>query len=234
MANEKKETINTVDEEVKVETKKSATNNDQKKIADLEAKIEEQSNQVNQLSEMVKMLTGLLANANTNKQEKNSLLDEVKIVHLVERDSGLSTHIELSNRKIDMHKFGEERTLDRREAEELCGRHRKFFELGIIAFGAGSEEFAKKFGLKSVTQYEYIESGFVERLGRLSPIELEDLYGKLCQGHKAFIIEYFKRKISENDPAFKNAQKIEVLNRLSDGAMSGVLLDMRVERERGN
>lgn len=233
MATEKKENINTVDEEVKTEKKVSA-NNEQKKIADLEAKIAEQSNQVNQLSEMVKMLTGLLSSNNAGKQEKNSLLDEIKIVHLVERDRGLTTHIKLSNRSLDMQAFGEERTLDRREAEELCGRHRKLFERGIIAFGSGSDEFAKKFGLKSINEYDYLGENFVEKIGRLSAIELEDLYGKLCEAHKAFVIEYFKRKIMENDPNFKNVQKIEVLNRLSDGAMSGVLLDMRVERERGN
>ena len=55
--------------------------------------------------------------------------------------------------------------------------------------------------------------------------ELEDIYNKLCDGLRGFIIEYFKRKIIEKDPKFNDVYKIELLNRLSNGAMSDVILD---------
>lgn len=163
--------------------------------------------------------------------DKNSLNEEVVLVHLKENAPGLTTHIELSNLTIDMSAFGEERTLDRRQAEELAGKYRKFFDRGVIAFGSGSEHLASKFGLKSVNDYSYVNKDFVKKLGTLSLVELENLYNKLSDGHKKFVIEYFKRKILEKDPNFNNIHKIEMLNRVSDGAMSGTTLDMKREAE---
>ena len=161
----------------------------------------------------------------------NSLNEEITLVHLKENAPGLTTHIELSNLTIDLNAFGEERTLDRRQAEELAGKYRKFFDRGVIAFGAGSEHLAGKFGLKSVSDYSYINKDFLKKLGTLSLIELENLYNKLSEGHKTFVIEYFKRKILEKDANFNNIHKIELLNRISDGAMSGTTLDMKREAE---
>ena len=104
--------------------------------------------------------------------DKNSLNEEVVLVHLKENAPGLTTHIELSNLTIDMSAFGEERTLDRRQAEELAGKYRKFFDRGVIAFGSGSEHLASKFGLKSVNDYSYVNKDFVKKLGTLSLVEL--------------------------------------------------------------
>ena len=163
--------------------------------------------------------------------DKNSLNEEVVLVHLKENAPGLTTHIELSNLTIDMSAFGEERTLDRRQAEELAGKYRKFFDRGVIAFGSGSEHLASKFGLKSVNDYSYVNKDFVKKLGTLSLVELENLYNKLSDGHQKFVIEYFKRKILEKDPNFNDIHKIEMLNRVSDGAMSGTTLDMKREAE---
>ena len=59
----------------------------------------------------------------------------------------------------------------------------------------------------------------------------KNLYNKLSEGHKTFVIEYFKRKILEKDANFNNIHKIELLNRISDGAMSGTTLDMKREAE---
>ena len=160
-----------------------------------------------------------------------SLNDEVTLVHLIENAPGLTTHIELSNITMDLSAFGEERTLDRRQAEEISGKYRKWFEKGIIAFGANGDELASKFGLKSVNDYSYINKNFVKQLGSLSLLELENLYKKVGDGHKKFIISYFKRKIVEGDPAFKDVHKIEMLNRVSGGAMSGTTLDLQREAE---
>ena len=71
----------------------------------------------------------------------------------------------------------------------------------------------------------------MKKLGTLSLVELENLYNKLSDGHKQFVIEYFKRKILEKDPNFNDIHKIEMLNRVSNGAMSGTTLDMTREAE---
>lgn len=161
----------------------------------------------------------------------STINNEYTLVHLVDRASGCTTHIELSNITIDMTTFGEERLLDRRQCEEVAGKYRKWFEKGIIAFGVDGEELASRFGLKSMKDYTYINKDFVRQLGGLSLIELENLWNKLCEGHKKFIIEYFKRGVVKGDPAFKDIHKIELLNRLSKGAMSGTTLDFERERE---
>ena len=180
---------------------------------------------------LIQMLSERGVNVAPVVNDKNSLNEEVVLVHLKENAPGLTTHIELSNLTIDMSAFGEERTLDRRQAEELAGKYRKFFDRGVIAFGSGSEHLASKFGLKSVSDYSYVNKDFVKKLGALSLVELENLYNKLSDGHKQFVIEYFKRKILEKDPNFNNIHKIEMLNRVSDGAMSGTTLDMKREAE---
>ena len=185
------------------------------------------------LTNRVDELLRALAVQNTRVSEpvvlqapSNSLNDEVTIVHLVQRASGLNDIIRLSNLEITMSEFGEERTLDRRQAEELVGRYRFLFDEGVLAFGAGSEEIARKLSVKTTSAYGYLDSEFVKRLADISARDLEDLYKKVCDGHKQFIIEYFKRKIIEKDPLFMDMSKVDVLNRLSgENAMFDVILD---------
>lgn len=190
----------------------------------------DQSAEIAALKAQIEMLTKMMA-AGIGAQapapaQSSSLLEEVKVVHLRDCIPGTTTHIHLSNRDLDFSSFGATLTLDRRQAEELAGgTAKKFFDRGVIAFGEGSEEIAKTLGVKSMRDYEFMGSDFVKRLGTMSVYELEDIYNKLCDGLRGFIIEYFKRKILEKDPAFNDIHKIEVLNRLSDGAMSDVILD---------
>lgn len=190
----------------------------------------DQSAEIAALKAQIEMLTKMMAagmgTSPVTTATKSSLLEEVEVVHLRDCIPGTTTHIHLSNRDLDFSSFGATFTLDRRQAEELAGgTAKKFFDRGVIAFGEGSEELAKTLGVKSVRDYEFMGSDFVKRLGTMNVYELEDIYNKLCDGLRGFIIEYFKRKILENDPAFNDIHKIEVLNRLSDGAMSDVILD---------
>lgn len=190
----------------------------------------DQSAEIAALKAQIEMLTKMMAagmgSAPVAAAPKSSLLEEVTVVHLRDCIPGTTTHIHLSNRDLDFSSFGATLTLDRRQAEELAGgTAKKFFDRGVIAFGEGSEEIAKTLGVKSMRDYEFMGSDFVKRLGTMSVYELEDIYNKLCDGLRGFIIEYFKRKILEKDPAFNDIHKIEVLNRLSDGAMSDVILD---------
>lgn len=215
----------------------SATKATTTKVAETkrDAELEALKAQFAELKATNDLLVKLLQNGGMNTaqtaQVPASLAQEVTLVHLVERDPGLTTHIELSNLTIDMAAFGEERILDRRQCEEIAGKYRKFFEKGIIAFGKDGEELASRFGLQSLNDYTYINKDFVRQLGGLSLIELENLWNKLAEGHKKFIIEYFKRRIVANDPAFKDIHKVELLNRLSGGAMSGTTLDFKREAE---
>ena len=171
------------------------------------------------------MLTKLISDnaASTNAPPSNPLYDRVKIVHLIERAPDLYTDIKLDTTSIRFSSFGEERSITYQQAEELAGKCRKLFNRGEIAFGAENSDIAERFGLKSVKDYAFMGSDFVKRLGTMNVYELEDIYNKLCDGHKKFVIEYFKRKIIDGDPAFNEIHKIELLQRLSNGAMSDCL-----------
>ena len=230
--------------DTKKTTTKSNTNGaSAKEVKELKAENKELRDQMLQMQQMILSLQQTIAASGAAvtpvvtpvpvqmaPAEKSSLLDEVTLVHLVQRAPGLTTHMEISNLQIDMNAFGELRTLDRRQAEELAGKYRRFFDQGIIAFGDGCEDIARRFNLKVVKDYN-LGKDFISRLGTMSVGELEDLYMSLGQGHRAFIIEYFKRQILAKDPKFNNPQKIEMLNRVSHGAMSGVILDSRREEE---
>lgn len=216
----------------KTTTNNGAQNKEIKELREQNAALQSQIQQMQQmmLSMQQMMATNMATAGNAASAQQNSLLDEVTLVHLVQRAPGLSTHMEISNLEIDMNAFGEQRTLDRRQAEELVGKYRRFFDAGIIAFGDGCEDIARRFGLKVVKDYK-LGNDFVPKLATLDVNSLEDLYMSLGTAHRAFIIEYFKRKILEKDPRFNQPQKIEMLNRVSGGAMSGVTLDARREEE---
>jgi len=208
-------------------TKKSIDEKDSAEIVeDVQKPVADQSAEIAALKAQIEMLTKLIAsNASSTPTQAqfNPLYERVKIVHLIERAPDLYTDIKLDNASIRMSAFGEERSITYQQAEELAGKCRKLFNRGIIAFGAENSDLAERFGLKSVKDYEFMGSDFVKRLGTMSVYELEDIYNKLCDGHKKFVVEYFKRKIIAGDPAFNEIHKIELLNRLSNGAMSDCL-----------
>lgn len=190
-------------------------------------KIEALEKQIQEL--MMLMLKSQNGATPTSTAPRSS--DDVKIVHLVERAPGLKTHIKLSNLVINMTSFGEERTLTLSQFEELVGMYRNWFEQGIIAPGAGLENLASRYGLKTVKDYN-ISKEFITKLGVMNIYELEDFFTKLGEGHKQFILEYWQRRVIAKDPHFKDIHKIEMLNRVSNGGLRNVLLDLETEKER--
>lgn len=212
-----------VEEKVEVAAQPTAVADDKDaKIAALEAS----------LAQMQEFMKAMMANMNNKPAETNSAKDAlfryVTVIHLVDRAPGLSTHIELSNGVIlDFRTFGEEHTFTVQQAEELASKYRSWFDLGIFAFGADADDLAKRLNLKTVTQYSFAGSDFLCRLPELDLYQLKALWDKMGQGHREFLIEYFKRKILAKDPSFDDIDKIELLNRLSNGGMEGVLLDRK-------
>nr|DAF49048.1 MAG TPA: hypothetical protein [Siphoviridae sp. ctnpt50] len=191
----------------------------------------DQSSEIAALKAQIEMLTKMMAAGMGAPQTATKAPelgeDKIKIVHLYEYPEGLSTHLTYSNGYIDFYHFGQVRSLPYAVAEELIGRYRKLFDEGLLALGEGSERYADQFDVKTTKDYAFMGSDFVKRLGTMDVYELEKIYNKLCDSLRGFILEYFKRKIIEKDPAFNDAHKIEVLNRLSNGAMEDILLDRR-------
>lgn len=199
------------------------------KVSDDKATIAALQAQVEMLTKLVMAQQGGAAVQPVVQAPKE---DTVKIIHLKDyTGTNLKTHIVLSNLTIDLRTFGEERTLTRQAFEELVGRYRGFFERGTIAPGADAGDVAKRYGLKKVTELN-IPDQFLSRLASMDIYELEDLYMKLGDGHRRFMLEYWRRKVVEKNPAFCDIRKIEVLNRVSDGKMDSVILDLNTEKMR--
>lgn len=188
---------------------------------------------IEQLEAQIKLLTQMLmANQSAAATSQKSKLDDtVTVVHMVERAPGLRTHIELSNMTIDFVSFGETRVLPRMVFEELVGKYREWFRRGIIAPGPEAGDVAKLYDLKVSTQMG-IDASAIKKIPQMSVYELEDFYEKLGQTHRDFILEMFRRGCTENKPDFKNIHKIEMLNRVSGGALDSVLGDFKVEQQR--
>ena len=130
--------------EISVEQEKP-TSADSKRIEQLEAQIE-------LLTKMLMNQQGLNQQS-VQAQAARKIDDEVTVVHLVQRDSGLRTHIQLSNMTIDFRNFGEERVLPLMVFEELVGKYRSWFEKGILAPGPEAGDVARRYGLKVSTDF---------------------------------------------------------------------------------
>ena len=151
--------------------------------------------------------------------------DEVTIVHLFDNAPGITTHIQLSNYAIDMGAFGETRTLTVQQFEELVGKYRSWFDRGIIAVGAGSEYYARRNNLK-VASESLVDSDFIRRLGTMPMTEVQDIYEKVCEGQKDFIVSYWKRKFIEKVPEFRDLRKLQILNGFTNDAFKYELVEL--------
>ena len=151
--------------------------------------------------------------------------DDVIIVHLYDNAPGITTHIDLSNYSIDMGAFGETRTLTVQQFEELVGKYRSWFDRGIIAVGAGSEYYARRNNLK-VASESLVDSDFIRRLGTMPMTEVQDIYEKVCEGQKDFIVSYWKRKFIEKVPEFRDLRKLQILNGFTNDAFKYELVEL--------
>lgn len=208
--------------EILVEQEKP-TSADSKRIEQLEAQIE-------LLTKMLMSQQGLNQQS-VQAQAARKIDDEVTVVHLVQRDSGLRTHIQLSNMTIDFRNFGEERVLPLMVFEELVGKYRSWFEKGILAPGPEAGDVARRYGLKVSTDFG-VNKELIQKIPYMSLIELEEFYESVGQAHRDFILEQFRRGCVTKDPKYKDIHKLEMLNRISNGALDSVLLDITVERKR--
>jgi hypothetical protein len=191
----------------------------QKRIEELETK----------LATMMDLMTKFMANGSQTTQvvsPVSNLQNEVKIVHLVQRAPGLSTYIKLSNLEVILTEFGEERYLTVQQFEEMLGKYRRWFDSGMISLADGYEDIARRYGLKTANNYP-LDSYFISNMGTLPMAEIEKMYDRLPTSGKDFIISHWMQKVIEGDPNFKDIRKIETLDRISNGAMENVLVELK-------
>ena len=184
-------------------------------------------NQNNELQDAMKALKNNMAPS--APRQGYSRDDEVVIVHLFDNAPGITTHIDLSNYSIDMAAFGETRTLTVQQFEELVGKYRSWFDRGIIAVGAGSEDYAKRNNLKMASE-SLIDSDFIRKLGTMPMSDVQDIYEKVCDGQKDFIVSYWKRKFIEKVPEFRDLRKLQILNGFTNNSFEYEILELTTNK----
>ena len=168
-------------------------------------------------------LLNMLANRKSDR--------EVTIVHNMEMNSGLTTHIVLSTVTIDFRHVGEQRVLSWQQFEECVSKYHNFFEKEIILLSADNEELAARYGVSCVTgKKRPLTHKDIERLPKMSVRELEDFVESLSDNDKEVVFSYWLGKCYERVDGFYDRYKMDTLNRLSkDGCFNNILLVMNGE-----
>lgn len=208
--------------------------NNEKTVEETSSTVENKKNKKNTidnndiLSQILATQSELLR-ALVNKNTETTQSQFIKIVHLVQRHHGLGTTIQLSNLLIRMENLGEERTLTLQQFEELVGNYRSWFDMGILTVAEGYEDIAERYGLKQINNYP-LTSDFMKNLGDISMTDLESVVSKLPLAGKQTVVSYWIRQIGKGEVAFKDIRKVETLNRITNGSMDNILVDLKKTR----
>jgi hypothetical protein len=196
-------------------------------IADLQNQITELSNRQygNQNSNF--------AVGNVTKNNAIDLNRFVTIVHLLDNSEGLTTHISISSREIDLRKFGDTIRLRLTEFEELFYKYQSWFEMNMIALTKQDEDLAENYGIK-ISEHLPLNSMILNKIQYLPESELENLYNSLTKVHKDLIIKkwamgYYETDEKGNYPKnviFKDKKRVKFLNELSNEGLKRILEDM--------
>lgn len=132
-------------------------------------------------------------------------------------------HLATAHVDLTFSRWGEQFTLSRSQFDEVVGAYRRWFDEGILAVSGDTEEgikIAAAKGIKTHKEY-YLDSKKLEGIGKMSVAQIEDLWNKTTvQKHRESIVTFVKRKFIENDPQYHNREKIDLFNRLTQGAFT--------------
>lgn len=163
----------------------------------------------------------------TNKKSDK----EITIIHNRERMGGLSTAIRLNGLSIDFHTLGEQRVLSWQQFEECVSKYKKFFDKRIILVAPEYKDIAERY---NVPVWESSTNNVITRndlahLGDMTIDALEKFYNSLCKEDQAFLCSYWLGKCYEKESKYYDRYKVELLNRLSDGAFATLLTAMNYD-----
>ena len=150
----------------------------------------------------------------------------VKIVHLQEPASGLTTHIVLSDTTRDLRRLGDIINITRSQAEELAGKYLSFFENGILAIDVSCMEFAEEYSLPiyDKTTKEVYNGKKLEKAGDMSNKELQEFFDSLSYSAQNHFLSFWLTKCYIKDPKYYNREKLSFLGRISDSDIFSAII----------
>lgn len=142
--------------------------------------------------------------------------DDVTLVYC----SNSLGYAKISNMEFNFTRFGEEFRIPRYQFDELVGKYRSWFDRGVLAVSSDDVEVAVAKGIPCVTDFA-LDYKTLNSIGNMSTYQIEELWNGLEKiEHKKSVVTFVKRKIIEGDTKYRNREKIDLFNRLTDGGFN--------------
>lgn len=126
----------------------------------------------------------------------------------------------ISNMELHFNQYGEEFILSRSQFDELVGKYRSWFNRGVLAVSSKNIDVAAAKGLPTDKEYN-LSFRALNSIGTMSAAQLQKLWeDNPKQAQRDSIVSFVKRKFIEGDAAYMSRDKIDLLNRLTDGGFT--------------
>ncbi len=127
-------------------------------------------------------------------------------------------YAKISNMEFNFNRYGEQFKVPRYQFDELVGKYRRWFDMGILAVSPEDYEVAAAKGISTSSDFA-LDYKTLSSIGKMSSAEIEDLWNNTTKfEHRKSIVTFVKRKFIENDKNYRTREKIDLFNRLTDGA----------------
>lgn len=122
----------------------------------------------------------------------------------------------ISNMEFNFNRYGEQFKVPRYQFDELVGKYRRWFDEGILAVAPEDYEVAAAKGISTTDEF-VLSYKVLSSIGTMSVSAIEELWNNTTKPeHRRSIITFVKKKFIEGDPKYRNREKIDLFNRLTN------------------
>lgn len=201
-----KKTTNTIEEEVS-ETVDNSVEQENKALKET---LSQYQNIIIQMQSTIANLQGMMKNSGP------SMSAEVTLVYLSESLGVVS----IDGLTLNCSRYGEQFQVSRIQFDQIVGKYRKWFDDGILAVGDNCVDVAAAKDIKTESEY-VLNAKILNSIGKMSASELSKLWDKLTTPEERnSVVLHVKHKLIEGDPVYKDREKIDLLNRLTNGGFT--------------
>nr|DAQ20999.1 MAG TPA: hypothetical protein [Caudoviricetes sp.] len=201
-----KKTTNTIEEEVS-ETVDNSVEQENKALKET---LSQYQNIITQMQSTIANLQGMMKNSGP------SMSSEVTLVYLSESLGVVS----IDGLTLNCSRYGEQFQVSRIQFDQIVGKYRKWFDDGILAVGDNCVDVAAAKDIKTESEY-VLNAKILNSIGKMTASELSKLWDKLTTPEERnSVVLHVKHKLIEGNPVYKDREKIDLLNRLTNGGFT--------------
>lgn len=168
-------------------------------------------------------LKSKIADLERQLADKNAAAPTVTVVTpttdvtIVYRSNSEGT-VQIPNLILKFQQFGQEATVNAMQFDEIYGKYYRWFDSGLLSLSPRSKNIAAAKHIKTSDQYG-LDASKLEAIGSKDVAYLNKLWtDNPDQSSRITIVSFVKQKIIEGDGAYRNLEKVDLLNRLTGGA----------------